>query len=222
MLINGIVAMDNNKGIGKNNNLPWNLKSDLNRFQRITTGNGNNALIIGKNTWNSIKFLRRRDHLILSTTLNLDYKQDENIVKSFKTIYDILDFIKVKKYDTVWVIGGSEIYKKCLQMNLINELHITLINDKYDCDTFFPDIPENYSIIKTQQLPDITNNRKHVYSIIYKQLKEGDSVYHNNNIYTILKIHYDNFPELYFTIKDINGKEKQTVSSNIKLQLKLK
>lgn len=222
MLINGIVAMDNNKGIGKNNNLPWNLKSDLNRFQRITTGNGNNALIIGKNTWNSIKFLRRRDHLILSTTLNLDYKQDENIVKSFKTIYDILDFIKVKKYETVWVIGGSEIYKKCLQMNLINELHITLINDKYDCDTFFPDIPENYSIIKTQQLPDITNNRKHVYSIIYKQLKEGDSVYHNNNIYTILKIHYDNFPELYFTIKDINGKEKQTVSSNIKLQLKLK
>ena len=222
MLINGIVAMDNNKGIGKNNNLPWNLKSDLNRFQRITTGNGNNALIIGKNTWNSIKFLKRRDHLILSTTLNLDYKQDENIVKSFKTIYDILDFIKVKKYETVWVIGGSEIYKKCLQMNLINELHITLINDKYDCDTFFPDIPENYSIIKTQQLPDITNNRKHVYSIIYKQLKEGDSVYHNNNIYTILKIHYDNFPELYFTIKDINGKEKQTVSSNIKLQLKLK
>ena len=222
MLINGIVAMDNNKGIGKNNNLPWNLKSDLNRFQRITTGNGNNALIIGKNTWNSIKFLKRRDHLILSTTLNLDYKQDENIVKSFKTIYDILDFIKVKKYETVWVIGGSEIYKKCLQMNLINELHITLINDKYDCDTFFPDIPENYSIIKTQQLPDITNNRKHVYSIIYKQLKEGDSVYHNNNIYTILKIHYDNFPELYFTIKDINGKEKQTVSSKIKLQLKLK
>ena len=222
MLINGIVAMDNNKGIGKNNNLPWNLKSDLNRFQRITTGNGNNALIIGKNTWNSIKFLKCRDHLILSTTLNLDYKQDENIVKSFKTIYDILDFIKVKKYDTVWVIGGSEIYKKCLQMNLINELHITLINDKYDCDTFFPDIPENYSIIKTQQLPDITNNRKHVYSIIYKQLKEGDSVYHNNNIYTILKIHYDNFPELYFTIKDINGKEKQTVSSKIKLQLKLK
>jgi len=220
MLINGIVAMDNNRGIGKNNNLPWNLKSHLNRFQRITIGNGNNALILGKNTWKSIKFLKRRDHLILSTTLNLHYKQDEKLVKSFKTIYDILDFIKVKKYEHVWVIGGSDIYKKCLQMNLINELHITLINDKYDCDTFFPEIPENYSIIKTQQLPDITNNRKHVYSIIYKQLKEGDSVYHNNNIYTILKIHYDNLPELYFTIKDINGKEKQTVSSKIKLQLK--
>ena len=88
MLINGIVAMDNNKGIGKNNKLPWNLKSDLSRFQRITIGNGNNALIIGKNTWNSINFLKHRDHLILSTTLNLDYKQDENIVKSFKTIYN--------------------------------------------------------------------------------------------------------------------------------------
>ena len=96
MLINGIVAMDNNRGIGKNNNLPWNLKSHLNRFQRIKIGNGNNALILGKNTWKSIKFLKRRDHLILSTTLNLHYKQDEKLVKSFKTIYDILDFIKVK------------------------------------------------------------------------------------------------------------------------------
>ena len=220
MLINGIVAMDNNKGIGINNKLPWNLKSDLSRFQRITTGNGNNALIIGKNTWNSIKFLKRRDHLILSTTLNLDYKQDKNIVKSFKTIYDILDFIKGKNYDNVWVIGGTQIYKKCLQMNLIDELYITLINDKYDCDTFFPDIPDNYSIIKSQQLPDITSNSKQVYSIIYKQLKEGDIVYHNNNIYTILKIHYDNFPELYFTIKDKNGNEKQTVSSKIQLQIK--
>ena len=220
MLINGIVAMDNNKGIGKNNKLPWNLKSDLIRFQKITTGNRNNALIIGKNTWNSINFLKHRDHLILSTTLTLHYKQGENIVKSFKTIYDILDFIKGKNYDNVWVIGGTQIYNKCLQMNLINELYITLINDTYDCDTFFPDIPENYSIIKTQQLPDITSNYKQVYNIIYKQLKEGDRVCHNNNIYTILKIHYDNFPELYFTIKDKSGNEKQTVSSKIKLQIK--
>ena len=58
MLINGIVAMDINKGIGKNNNLPWTLKKDLRRFQKITTGNGNNALIIGRNTWNSINFLK--------------------------------------------------------------------------------------------------------------------------------------------------------------------
>ena len=58
MLINGIVAMDKNKGIGINNQLPWKLKEDLQRFQKFTTGKGNNAIIMGKNTWNSIKTLK--------------------------------------------------------------------------------------------------------------------------------------------------------------------
>ena len=73
MLINGIVAMDKNKGIGINNQLPWKLKEDLQRFQKFTTGKGNNAIIMGKNTWNSIKTLKNRDHLILSSSINLEY-----------------------------------------------------------------------------------------------------------------------------------------------------
>ena len=36
MLINGIVAMDKNRGIGINNKLPWKLPEDLKRFQKLT------------------------------------------------------------------------------------------------------------------------------------------------------------------------------------------
>ena len=124
MLINGIVAMDKNKGIGKNNNLPWTLNKDLKHFQNITTGNGNNAIIIGRNTWNSIKFLKGRDHLILSKTLKLNYSQDGKIIKSFSDITELLKFLDDTKYDKIWVIGGSQIYKKFLELSLINELYI--------------------------------------------------------------------------------------------------
>jgi dihydrofolate reductase len=50
-----IVACDSNYGIGMYNNLPnWKLKDDLKKFKQLTIGNGNNAIIMGKNTWLSI------------------------------------------------------------------------------------------------------------------------------------------------------------------------
>lgn len=66
-----IVAMSKNRGIGCNNSLPWNIKEDLVNFSKITKGNGNNAIVMGKNTWLSIrsKPLPKRDNLILSSSL---------------------------------------------------------------------------------------------------------------------------------------------------------
>ena len=54
MLFNIIVAMCNNNGNGKNNSLPWHYKEELIHFSKMTKGNGNNAIIMGKNTWNSL------------------------------------------------------------------------------------------------------------------------------------------------------------------------
>ncbi len=65
MHINGIVAVCKNGGIGLNNKLPWILKKDLQRFKKTTIGNGNNAISMGRNTWDSIPSLNGRDHLIL-------------------------------------------------------------------------------------------------------------------------------------------------------------
>lgn len=219
MLINGIVAMDINKGIGKNNNLPWTLKKDLIRFQKITTGNGNNALIIGRNTWNSINFLKGRDHFILSKTIKLNYEQDGKIIKSFANIPELLKFLEDKKYDNIWVIGGSQIYKTFLDMSLIDELYITLINDSYDCDTHFHSIPDNYFMIHNQLQEEVTEKGEKTSMVIFKKIKEGMIVYHNNNMYKVIKIHYDDAPNFYFTIVDKHGNEKQTVRSKIELKL---
>jgi dihydrofolate reductase len=73
MNINIICAYCNNNGIGYKNMLPWKISSDLKKFKKLTTGNENNAIIMGKNTWISINNkngLPNRDNLILSTTLN--------------------------------------------------------------------------------------------------------------------------------------------------------
>ena len=54
MIINVIVAMDERRGIGKNNLLPWNIPSDLKYFSKLTKGSGNNAIIMGRKTHQSI------------------------------------------------------------------------------------------------------------------------------------------------------------------------
>ena len=74
-----ILASTYNGGIGLNGKLPWRLKEDMKIFKRITTTIQNsddknklNAVIMGKNTWESIplKFrpLSNRINIILSTT----------------------------------------------------------------------------------------------------------------------------------------------------------
>ena len=65
-----IVAMDKKNGIGLNNALPWKFKKDMHFFREMTKGDGNNAIVMGKNTYLSINNkLPDRDNLVLSTSL---------------------------------------------------------------------------------------------------------------------------------------------------------
>ena len=93
---------------------------------------------MGKNTFNSVKFLKNRDNLVLSTSLLINKKQDNNLIKSFSNINELMNFLKNKDYKEVWVIGGGIIYKKFIELNLINLMVITEIKDNYQCDVFFP------------------------------------------------------------------------------------
>jgi hypothetical protein len=64
-----------------------------------------------------------------------------------------------------------------------------------------------------------TDDGKNIRNINFKLIKEGMSVYHKYKLYKIIKIHYDDVPNMYFTIKDNMGNEKQTINSKLKLNL---
>ena len=120
VLYNIIVAHDNNNGIGKNNSIPWYLSEDLQRFAKLTKGNGNNAIIMGKNTWLSLpnKPLKDRDNLILSNKLNIEKNTPKNTyIKSYNNIKELEAYCESQKYDEIWIIGGSQIYKTFINYN---------------------------------------------------------------------------------------------------------
>ena len=135
-----IVAVCKGLGIGYKNTLPWRIKEDLRHFSKVTKGSGNNAIIMGKNTWDSLgrKPLPNREHYIISSSLPHDCEEGVHICK---TIAEVDELCTKKQYDDVWIIGGSSVYRQYLERNIIDECIVTYINDDYMCDTFFPQLP---------------------------------------------------------------------------------
>jgi dihydrofolate reductase len=153
---NLIVALCKNGGIGFNGTLPWNIKEDMQYFTKQTKGNGNNAVIMGRTTWNSLpnKYLTGRDNFIISSKMRIDeIMGDGHRIKTFTNLDEVNAFCKSSaNYDTIWIIGGAMLYKECLERNFINKCYITSIDYEYKCDTFF-----HYSDINKWDLININS-----------------------------------------------------------------
>jgi dihydrofolate reductase len=157
-----IVAMCPNGGIGYKGGLPWpHNKADMAHFAKRTIGGGNNAVIMGKKTWDSIPVrpLRRRANLILSSQTHEPHephephetRQDQS-EHWFRTVLDLFAHLEAANYDEVWIIGGASIYEQFLAMHKngeinIDEMCITTMEGVYSCDTFFP-LPFMHPILK--------------------------------------------------------------------------
>ena len=160
MYFNLIVAMCEGRGIGYKGQIPWHSKTDLNHFSTLTKGKGNNAVIMGKITWNSLpqKMLPLRNNLILSSTIEMDVTLKYDTIKTFETIDAVIKFCNLMEYDEVWIIGGTSIYKQFLDLHLVNKCYITTIDKHYECDTFFPELSSDEWVLNnTFTLSDETS-----------------------------------------------------------------
>ena len=133
MKISLIVAMAENRVIGKDNQLPWHLSADLKRFKKITMGH---PIVMGRKTYESIgKPLPGRKNIVLSRNPNL---ADERVewASSKETA-----LAAAAESDETFVIGGSAIYD--LFFSDVSQLYITEIHKKFEGDAFFPEISMN-------------------------------------------------------------------------------
>jgi dihydrofolate reductase len=149
-MINIIVAHCRRRGIGLNNRLPWKLSKDLQYFKDQTIGNGNNAVIMGRKTWESLpeaaRPLAERYNIIVSKTIKQPLVTNCKVVSN---INEALDYSNSKNFDIVWAIGGAGIYDSILRHKKVDGIYITNIENDIHCDTFFPDIGDNYRLVRT-------------------------------------------------------------------------
>ena len=163
-----VVAATKQLGIGSNGVMPWSLKEDMAYFKKLTSttrdSEKRNAVIMGRRTWESIpaKFrpLPGRLNLILSRSVGQEEnlgalsngakqscKTDETGVHMAHSLTSALEWlaspVNCKGVESVFVIGGGQVYQEAIQSDLCTVIHLTSIDKEFHCDTFFPPIDTN-------------------------------------------------------------------------------
>jgi dihydrofolate reductase len=156
-MISIIVAVSEDWGIGKNNELLWHISEDLKRFKRLTTGN---SIIMGKRTWESLprKPLPGRKNIVLTDN---PAEKIENAI----TAYSIEDAIgKCEKGEEIFIIGGGSIYKQF--MPVADRLYITHVHKKAAADIYFPEIDlKLWKITEKEEFKSGENSIPYTYAI---------------------------------------------------------
>jgi dihydrofolate reductase len=130
---------ESNRAIGKNNELLWDIKADMNHFRTLTTGH---AVVMGEKTFHSIgKALPKRVNIVL--TDNSDF-QAENVVVA-RSIDEALEVARLHEAEEVFIIGGGSIYTQFLPFT--SRLYLTLVAGEYEADVFFPPYDEFTQIV---------------------------------------------------------------------------
>lgn len=134
-MIRIIVAYDKNRIIGKAGNLPWKIPEEMHHFKQTTSGH---PIIMGRKTWDSlpdnVKPLSKRFNIVVSSKPNLP--GNPHILTP--TLQKAIDVAKTIN-PNIWIIGGSTIYNQSLIF--ADEILASEINESYDGDTWFPEVP---------------------------------------------------------------------------------
>jgi dihydrofolate reductase len=164
-MISIIVAVSDDWGIGKDNELLWHIPGDLKRFKRLTMGM---CIIMGKKTWESLpnKPLPGRKNVVLTDI-------PHECIDCSVTAYSVEDAIsKCGRGEEIFVIGGGSVYRQFMQ--IADRLYITHVHRKAPADVYFPKIDRRrWKITECEECISEDDNRIPYSYIIYERKRGG-------------------------------------------------
>lgn len=128
--LNLIAAVSADGGIGKDNQLVWHLKPDMQFFRKITTGN---IVVMGGNTFRSLNAqpLPKRENIVLTRG-----QIDNPAVQTFHDLASLEQYL-AQQTQPIFVIGGASLYREFLPE--AEKIYLTEIQATRPADTYFPD-----------------------------------------------------------------------------------
>jgi dihydrofolate reductase len=134
MKISFIFAMDEARGIGKDNKMPWYLPADFAYFKRMTL---EHTILMGRKTFDSIgrKPLPKRHNVIMTRDENFS-AEGCDIVHSVEEALERFGSGGSWEGKELFVIGGVEVFR--MFMPYVDRMYITEIAHKFEVDIYFP------------------------------------------------------------------------------------
>lgn len=182
MLFEIVVAHNAERGIGLNNNIPWKCKEDVDFFRDITSS-GNNAVIMGSNTWRLIdsKPLDGRHNVVVSSTM-----EESSGATVYRSVPECISAMLKQgdQFDRAFVIGGESIYEQFLEARVVSVIHANeILSDSTACDRFFCAIPpyfdkdytsKSHDVRYTRYKREINSGEKQYLDLVKHVLLNGD------------------------------------------------
>ncbi len=149
-----IAAIDEQRGMGKKNDLLFRIPEDLKRFREKTSGH---PVIMGRKTFDSLHMpngLPNRTNIVLTKDNDFEVIINETGgVFAYQKLETALGqarhIAQQKGLDEVFIIGGGQVFKQALKENLVDRLYLTIVKGNYDADTFFPEYEQlGFRVVK--------------------------------------------------------------------------
>ncbi|WP_328991047.1 dihydrofolate reductase [Kribbella sp. NBC_01245] len=122
-----IAAVGSNGVIGRDNDLPFRIREDLQRFKRLTLGH---TLVMGRKTYDSIgRPLPGRRTVVVT-------RQSDWSTPGVEVAHSLDDALKLADGNDLYVAGGGEIYLQALPH--ADRLELTEVDQAPEGDVTFP------------------------------------------------------------------------------------
>ena len=132
-IVSLIAVVDQQWGLGNNNQLLCHLPADLAHFKALTLGK---PIVMGRKTFDSIgRPLPGRRNIVLS--------RFPQVIPGVEVMTSIVEVLKATDgTDEVMVIGGAQIYQAAF--SCASRVYLTHIEHTFDADVFFPKLDNTH------------------------------------------------------------------------------
>ncbi|TCB79947.1 dihydrofolate reductase [Acinetobacter sp. ANC 4173] len=146
-----VVAMDQQRCIGKANDLPWHIPADLKHFKAITQGG---VVVMGRKTLESMgRTLPKRVNWVITRDPNWSF-EGTKVAYSIEDALSqaVVDVQASEKPESIFIIGGGEIFKQT--MTITDRLELTHVELDVQGDAYYPEIPAEFKKVSSEKQQD--------------------------------------------------------------------
>ena len=156
MRISLLLAMSENRVIGRDGGLPWHLSADLKRFKKLTLGH---VVIMGRKTFESIgRPLPRRRSIVLSR----DPAYAPEGAEAAASLDEAL--ARAADEDEVFVVGGAGVFAEALPR--ADRLYLTRVHAEVEGDVVFPELDLGAWTLLSEERHEADERHEHAFSFL--------------------------------------------------------